>query len=276
MSFAPLVLVASILLGQDTENLIDDDKIKRALNRALGAAEREKGYRSLDTLLKEGPEEDPDVETIPPGTGELDSTGLYEKLLKSTLIIAIRYKCDSCTRNHLRTASAFAIAPDVIATNHHVVEKGGTAAIAVDFRGKGHSFRKILFTDEDADLAIIRVQGEPLTPLPLARTLPGTGEPVFVLSHPAQHFWVFTQGTVSRITHRRGRGVVVNVTAPYARGSSGAPIVNRNGNVIAVVKSTSSIYSEPHSTGKAPEGQLQMVIRQTVPGRKIRQLLGSD
>ena len=71
MSFAPLVLVASILLGQDTENLIDDDKIKRSLNRALGAAEKEKGYRSLDTLLKERPDEDADVETIPPEPANL-------------------------------------------------------------------------------------------------------------------------------------------------------------------------------------------------------------
>lgn len=270
-----LFFLLSTFGAQDPESLIDDARIKRSLTRALAAAEKNPKYQSLDSMLKESATGNGDVETIEQSTETYSSDELYQKLQKSALIVAIQYKCNRCTRKHLRTASAFAIAPDVIATNHHVVEKGGFAAVVVDFEGKGHPFREILHTDEGADLAILRVGGEPLTPLPLSRSLPATGESVYVLSHPAQHFWVFTQGSVSRVTHRKGKGVEVNVTAPYARGSSGAPIVDKHGNVVAVVKSTQSIYSEPHSSGKAPEGQLQMVIRQTVPGRKIRTLLGS-
>ncbi len=259
--------------AQDSEDLINDSRILRSLNRALGEAEKDEGYKSLDSILQTAPGKEHEVPIGPESTEAYSPDQLYRKLQKSALIVAIQYKCNRCPRKHLRTASAFAIAPDVIATNHHVVEKGGSAAVVVDYQGKGYAFREILSTDEGADLAILRVKGDPLTPLPLAKTLPKTGEPVFVLSHPAQNFWVFTQGSVSRVTHRKGRGIEVNVTAPYARGSSGAPIVDRNGNVIAVVKSTRSIYTEPHSAGKNPEGQLQMVIRQTVPGQRIRTLL---
>lgn len=61
----------------------------------------------------------------------------------------------------------------------------------------------------------------------------------------------------------------MNITAEYARGSSGAPILDTRGRVVGMVSSTQSIYSggrfRPENPGESSPGAFQMCIRNCVP-----------
>jgi S1-C subfamily serine protease len=70
----------------------------------------------------------------------------------------------------------------------------------------------------------------------------------------------------------------MTVTADYAKGSSGGPVFNETGEVVGMVSSTNSIYTEsgPGQDKMTPKGQLQMVIRNCVPADAIRALFETE
>ena len=61
----------------------------------------------------------------------------------------------------------------------------------------------------------------------------------------------------------------MSITADYAKGSSGAPVLNNNGEVIGVVSSTNSIY---YNKVKGREENLQMVVKNCIPINALRRL----
>lgn len=63
----------------------------------------------------------------------------------------------------------------------------------------------------------------------------------------------------------------MSVTADFANGSSGAPILNENGNVVGMVESTLPIY---FCGGNDRQKHLQMIMKKCVPARCILDLLG--
>ena len=62
----------------------------------------------------------------------------------------------------------------------------------------------------------------------------------------------------------------VSITADYARGSSGGPVLNDRGEVIGIVKSTQPIFYRM-TNGKGEN--LQMVVKQCIPSASILQLI---
>jgi hypothetical protein len=68
----------------------------------------------------------------------------------------------------------------------------------------------------------------------------------------------------------------MQITADYARGSSGGPILDREGNLIGLVSSTSPVYYDSPAgakDGKAAAPNLQMVRHNCVTARAIRELV---
>ena len=60
----------------------------------------------------------------------------------------------------------------------------------------------------------------------------------------------------------------MEITADYAAGSSGAPVVDNKGNLIGTVSTTSSIYYNPHQ-----QRDLQMVVKGTKPVITLKELI---
>lgn len=186
--------------------------------------------------------------------------------------------------------------------------------------GKTYPVVEILATDPLEDIAVIKVSGaEDLPVMPVARKAPPVGTPVSIISHPSNSYYMLTEGIISRyfktaarmdtinnpiremlesnVNHDGDKKPVVvkesevakadtrrqtwvNVSADFCKGSSGAPIFNEKGEVVAMVSSIRAIYNEGRFRPEAPDSSVprnfQMSIRNCVPQQALKRILLSE
>lgn len=255
--------------------VVDDAGLTRSFQDSLGALADRKAAHSggaLSAALRAAPA----CAFIQ--TGKPRAAADYESISNSVFILGSVYKCGKCQHWHSGgTATAWCISPDgVMVTNHHVFENAqGEAWGVCGFNGKVYPVKEILAANEAEDLALFRVEAHGLRALPLGPDAP-VGADIRIVSHPAGHCFVETFGRVSRYFRKppaddqRG-SIMMAVTADYARGSSGGPVVNAAGSVVGMVSSTQTItYGDK---GHQDEGPVQMVIKNCVSGAAIRALI---
>ncbi len=200
---------------------------------------------------------------------------LYACARPSVVAIAQIYKCGKCSRWHGGSATGFIIRKDgLIVTNFHVVGEGGKGdALGVMLAdGRVFPIQSVLAADRLNDVAIVKIAADNLPALPIAPDVPIGGK-VYCLSHPVQHFFTFTEGQVSgKFIEPDRRGMIrqLAITADYAKGSSGGPILNENGAVVGMVRSTSSVY---YNQEQGEDKNLQMVWKLCVPSGAILDLM---
>jgi S1-C subfamily serine protease len=200
---------------------------------------------------------------------------LYEQVSKSVLVMGRLYNCGKCSKWHTSMASAFAIGQDgIIVTNHHVLAKDeGEILGAMDNEGTIYAVEKVLAANQQDDLAILKLRDAKLNPMSLAKPA-NVGSDVWVISHPNRKLYTMTKGMVSRyqmiLKNGQKPGRRMSITADYAKGSSGAPVFNRKGQVVGVVSSTSSIY---YSIENGKKENLQMVVKSCIPVESIHELI---
>ncbi|MDZ7617211.1 MAG: serine protease, partial [Patescibacteria group bacterium] len=107
------------------------------------------------------------------------------------------------------------------------------------------------------------------------------GATIFCLSHPSldcdgseNAFWTFTSGMVSgklrlRLDSRQPIDALA-ITADYAQGSSGGPILNEQGAVVGMVCHTMSLCAD------GDHGSMQMTWKMTRPSSSILALLQGE
>lgn len=187
------------------------------------------------------------VNIVLPEVFELTNDGkdLYDKVDDGVLIIARLYLCGKCDDLHVSCASGFVVSKDGLAvTNYHVMDRAdekNVTYVAVTRDRKVYPLSKILAGDKKNDLALIQLNGEEFTPVPIARSAE-VGERVHAVTHPSGRFYTYSSGEVSRFFVRPPRksdaqsgAKRVTVTCSYGGGSSGGPIFNDKGQVVAVV-----------------------------------------
>ncbi len=200
---------------------------------------------------------------------------LYDQVSKSVLVMGRLYNCGKCSKWHTSMASAFAIGQDgIIVTNHHVLEKDeGEILGAMDAEGTVYGVEKVLAANQEDDLAILKLRDAKLIPMAIGKPA-RVGADVWVISHPNRKLYTMTKGMVSRynmiMDNNRKLGRRMSITADYAKGSSGAPVFNRKGQVVGVVSSTSSIY---YSVENGKKENLQMVVKNCIPVESIHELI---
>jgi hypothetical protein len=210
-----------------------------------------------------------------PGKRRLSAEELNAKCRAGVVVVAQPYLCDHCDRTHCQIASGFMLTADgAFCTSYHVAtNRAAQTMIILTGDGRVAPVREVLAANRDADLVILRAEGSGFTPLPLATDAP-VGSIVRVISHPNQRFYSLTEGIVSRHfehTHRRKTISMTTITADFAKGSSGAPVVNEMGEVIASVNSTFSSYYDSDDEGHREN--LQMVFKNCVSSRHILELI---
>jgi S1-C subfamily serine protease len=266
--------------------VIDDQAILENLQAAMEKSVGTEGVPSADDLAKFAKTADlikPKVPMPQPQTPGPKTD--YESLSKSVYLVGTIYKCGKCDKWHMGgSATAWCIGGDgLLVTNAHVFRgaKGGSMAVA-DREGNCHAVTELLGIDAASDVAVFRVKAKGLQTLRLG-TSAEVGAPITIISNPAGNHFVRTEGAVSRYVKRapakdKEKVTWMTVTADYAKGSSGGPVFNETGEVVGMVSSTNSIYTEsgPGQDKMTPKGQLQMVIRNCVPADAIRALFETE
>jgi S1-C subfamily serine protease len=127
--------------------------------------------------------------------------------------------------------TGFFVDPVTIVTNDHVM-RGTYNNLAVHkLDGTYFTIDYIAFTSEEHDICVLRTKEQSSNWLELSVSLPLEGEPVVVIGNPKGLTGTISQGIVSAL---RGNGVM-QITAPVTHGSSGSPVLNMAGQVVAVV-----------------------------------------
>lgn len=286
--FAPLFL--SLIVGffdsrflfAASPGAIDDQALKMQFQRNLEGLYNTKKVTPLKSLNQQLSRSKSKVQLPKMARSGLNlpTAKFYENCKPSVLMVGRLYKCGKCTKWHVSSASGFAISESgIIATNHHVVANSDGATLgAMDHTGKTYLVSEVLAANKADDVAILQLLDAKLTPLPLAAKAP-VGTSVNVISHPDGRFFTMTKGDVSRyfVTRSKdGTAQRMAITADYAKGSSGAPVLDDTGAVVGMVSSTNSIYYKETRDRDGTSGHqenLQMVVKSCVPVDAIWKLL---
>lgn len=138
--------------------------------------------------------------------------------------------------------SGFAISPTGhIITNSHVISRGDVVIVWIreEDGSYGSSKAVILVNDSTRDIAILKIETATPNFLPLAPL--GTklmrGEFAAVMSTPHGMAGTFSTGIISAIRPQAPKPQRVQTTAAVSPGSSGAPLLNKRGEVVGVITS---------------------------------------
>lgn len=219
-----------------------------------------------------------------PSSTALTPEQLYTKRLNGALIFGKMYSCGQCPKMHLSLiATASAITEDgVCFANYHMVHpivsregilKGDSIYFLADRDGQIFPIVEVMAYSREEDAAVIRVdtRGQKLEAIPLGGDA-ATGSHVNLISHPKQMVYTYTQGYVSRNTmyNYPDRPILdlMEVTADFAEGSSGGPFMDDKGNLIGMVKGTTSIFYDEEKRNP------QMVLKVAIPVKVLKRLIG--
>jgi S1-C subfamily serine protease len=129
----------------------------------------------------------------------------------------------------------------------------GLRSFRVSLRVQTYRFAAVAVST-NYDLAILQVEGIGITPLPVARSV-RQGAPVWVLGHPFPWYYMLTSGIASgyyTLANGRTEVTILDITADFANGSSGAPVLNEYGAVVGVAKflQTAGLPNSPQMATK--------------------------
>lgn len=160
---------------------------------------------------------------------ELRVEGLERRLRRATLRIRNR------TCPGIGAGSAFAVHENLLVTNRHVVE-GAAAIEATTWDGRVFS-TDVVAQAVAGDLALVGVSESLPAVLDLGRSA-ASGDKVTVVGYPGGGAVTLTEGHV--IDFVSGEvfmepGMTMRLDAPIAPGSSGGPVVDNNGDVVAII-----------------------------------------
>lgn len=162
-------------------------------------------------------------------------TGLIQEVLPSTVTIT-GYSKDLADDSQ---GSGWIYAPDLVVTNHHVVE-GLVDPLTVQPVGRGRLEGTVIGCDPDNDIALLRVPGLGGRPLELEITPPQLGELCVAIGSPHYFRESASLGIISGLSRqiRKANGRVIEemlqTDASVNPGNSGGPLVNIHGRVVGM------------------------------------------
>jgi len=224
------------------------------MNKALQKGDRREIVHNLITAISNAPEamrKRPDIKAAE-GTARLlaskyDLNGAGQSYLIVPLEKASRGGRAGPEHEAMWSGTGFVVAADgLILTNRHVVEGAKTLMVILQGAGPGGSdlqrAGEIVVIDEQQDLALVRIKVDPKSPLQImqlaAADSPSDGAECTIVGFPMIDRLgaavKITRGIVSSAA-KRAEGPDVMVDARVNPGNSGGPILDRFGNVMAIV-----------------------------------------
>ncbi len=175
--------------------------------------------------------------------------------------------------------SGFIVDPSgYIVTNHHVVDGAQTIEVTLD---SGRTLTgKVVGTDPETDLALLKVEATGLPALPLGRSAElKVGEPIMAIGSPFGLDHTVTVGIISATGRVIGAGRYddfLQTDAAINPGNSGGPLINTRGQVIGIATAIASRGGGFQGIGFAiPMDLAQPIVQQLrAEGRVSRGWLG--
>jgi len=254
--------------------VIDDLRIIRTLEVQAARLMDARKTTPTEDLISDLSRRSCDVRLARPSGKPLPPEELYERCKKSVLVMGGLFKCEKCGRNHVSPATGFVLSESgAIVTNYHVVNNPkNLTLVAMTADGAVHPVQSVLAASAAYDVAILQLDATGLVPLAIGPKAP-VGSDVYVISHPDRRFYTLGRGVVARygiIVRNKQRVTMLQITANYARGSSGGPVLSNTGDVVGMASSTVSVYyDEDH--GK--QENFQMAFDQCVTAEQILELV---
>tara|TARA_R110000850_G_scaffold66959_7_gene148603 strand:- start:4950 stop:5828 length:879 start_codon:yes stop_codon:yes gene_type:complete len=274
LAFLSLFFACALPSAADAQDAIDDRAIKEAFKSKLSSfldaavvppASELRSQLSREPTFKGALEARQEV-------NELTPSSVYSQAKKATVIVGHLYLCDKCDQWHSGLAGGVIVSEDgLVLTNYHVLDVDRSAIFgAMTDNGEVFPVAKIMAASKANDVSLIKLSGASgLSSASIAEP-PMIGDDVFVVSHPDSHFFTLTSGRVSRFSiEPEQRTKRMEITAEFARGSSGSGVFDRYGHLVGLVAATNSIY---YNQDAKTQKNLQMVIETCVPLSAIEAL----
>ncbi len=153
------------------------------------------------------------------------------------------------------SGTAFAVAPGMLVTNHHVIE--GCSAIEV-VAADGRRAASLVSSEPSIDLALLRVFGLKGSTASLRNPRAvRLGETITVFGFPLSGALSsggnFTTGVVSALQGLRNDANEMQITAPVQPGNSGGPVMDASGAIVGVVVSKLDAVRVLRAIGDIPQ-----------------------
>jgi S1-C subfamily serine protease len=227
---------------------VDDDELYEKFFDRLEALAKAGKPLANKKLVEKRKSRPAGVAPAAAGDKVLSPEEVYKAAAGSVLVVGSLYPHKEGYWEVGTYATAWVLAPDgVLVTNWHVFEdlNDGEVFGACDRDGNVYPVTDFLGGDKTADVAVFRIAAKGLKPLPVSPTFAEVGSWVGVVSHPGDLFYLYTQGTVTRYSTNKNddgsREKWMGITAEFASGSSGAPVLNKYGAVTGMSALTLSV-----------------------------------
>ncbi len=134
----------------------------------------------------------------------------------------------------IRTGSGFFVdRRGVIATSHHVLEGAARAIVRRGDKKEGEVM-DIVSDDPGCDLVTAKTSLQNTSPIPFGESYKvAEGEEVLIIGHSPEWERIFSVGLILG-TRRAANLELLQISAPLLPGCSGAPVLNRKGEVLGV------------------------------------------
>jgi len=269
-----LLLFSFFLCSADEIKPIDDEKLVASLKQGLNDLSKANSLADINLLYDQLARNNCPVPLRKASLKKKDVKEVYKESLSSIVLLARGYKSKTSRTWQTSIACGFLISKDgIVVTNYHVMEPSrGTAMVVMTHDKKVYPIVEVLAADKENDVAIIKIKGTGFKPLSLSRENE-TGSSVLCVSHPDGRFYSLSKGIISRHFMDVDKGSKAHrfaITADFAKGASGGPILDLKGNVVGMVSSTRSIY---YNRSAGVDENLQMVIKNCVPSQSILKLI---
>ncbi len=165
-----------------------------------------------------------------PKTCLADSKRIFNKT-RSSVVVVYTYARDG---SQIAQASGFIAGRDgVVVTNYHIISNA--ARIKIKFKDKMLEVKGLLYIDRDNDIAMLKIGGHNLPAIKIREADTGpAGEKIYLLGSPGGEEKIILEGTLSRIKYVTSEKKILLITTPVAKGCSGSPVLNENGEAIGI------------------------------------------
>lgn len=185
---------------------------------------------------------------------------LIEEVTASTVLLVMNDR----NNNPIGMGSGFFVLPNVIATNHHVIEGAASGTVNLVGMPTKYTIDGVFAIDKENDLALLKVSAssdiKPLTLISDSETV-RRGEGVFVVGNPKGLEGTLSVGIISNL-HPLGNNKRLQMTAPISQGSSGGPVLNRKGEVIGIAVGSNQALGAQNLNFAIPSNYLKELLDQ--------------